>query len=202
VSPFLACMIPLSNCGVAQSFVTTSPSSANVNLTIGAGQLHALIVPNAPAKSPTFNLTRCTWHRPRVSVLLRVRCHFPACHHSQLKYNRRGLSRSFRHQRLCTMSVCGKTCAAPCCGSNQASATVSVRTSTSPEVRDRTAHSLGYQPDGARDVPAGPLTYPSSARWRSHYGCLPSPTSCRLLDEPTAVMSHAEPSARRLASGA
>jgi len=38
----------------------------------------------------------------------------------------------------------------------------------SAEVRDRTAQFWRYQPDGIRrDVPAGLLTYASSARWRS-----------------------------------
>src|SRR3979409_1098905 len=174
--------------GVEKSFGITSVIR-NVNLTIAQGERHALIGPNGAGKSTLFNLISGYMMPTAGSILLRdeVISGLPP-----YQINRRGLSRSFQVTNVfANMSVWENIrCAVLWATGHRYAFWKNI--DNLPEVRERTARTLGdIHLTARRDVPAGLLTY-AEQRALEIGITIAGGADVILLDEPTAGMSHAE----------
>jgi branched-chain amino acid transport system ATP-binding protein len=160
-----------------------------VELTVAAGERHAVIGPNGAGKSTTFNLI--SGYMAPTSGEIRL--------NGQLisglppfQINRRGLSRSFQVTNVfAKMSVWENVrCAVLWTTGHRYSFWKNI--DRLPDVRDRTAQILNDIGLAARaEVPAGLLTY-AEQRALEIGITTAGGASVILLDEPTAGMSHAE----------
>ena len=130
----------------------------DLNLTVAKGERHAIIGPNGAGKSTTFNLI-CGYIAPTSgSVLLEGEAISGL---PPYQINRRGLSRSFQVTNVfANMTRVGEYPLRRALGDSATRYAFWKNVDNLPEVRERTAQILeDDQPDAARDVPAGLLTY-------------------------------------------
>lgn len=161
----------------------------DLNLTVAAGERHAIIGPNGAGKSTTFNLISGYLAPTSGEIRLngQVISGLPP-----FEINRRGLSRSFQVTNVFgRMSVWENIrCAVLWATGHRYAFWKNV--DNLPEVRDRTAEILeDIHLASRRDVPASLLTY-AELRALEIGITIAGGANVILLDEPTAGMSRAE----------
>ncbi len=161
----------------------------DLNLTVAAGERHAIIGPNGAGKSTTFNLISGYLAPTSGEIRLngQVISGLPP-----FEINRRGLSRSFQVTNVFgRMSVWENIrCAVLWATGHRYAFWKNV--DSLPEVRDRTAEILeDIHLASRRDVPASLLTY-AELRALEIGITIAGGANVILLDEPTAGMSRAE----------
>ncbi len=161
----------------------------DLNLTVAAGERHAIIGPNGAGKSTTFNLISGYLAPTSGEIRLngQIISGLPP-----FEINRRGLSRSFQVTNVFgRMSVWENIrCAVLWATGHRYAFWKNV--DSLPEVRDRTAEILeDIHLASRRDVPASLLTY-AELRALEIGITIAGGANVILLDEPTAGMSRAE----------
>jgi branched-chain amino acid transport system ATP-binding protein len=174
--------------GVQKTFGNTSVIR-DVNLTVAAGERHALIGPNGAGKSTLFNLISGYMIPTVGSILLNgeIVSGLPP-----FQINRRGLCRSFQVSNVfASMTVWENIRCSLLCATGQRYAFWK-NIDNLPEVRERTAQILqDIHLTARRDVPAGLLAY-AEQRTLELGITIAGGADVILLDEPTAGMSNAE----------